>query len=224
MPQHRTRPSARPHLRPLPADPSLPWRVSLSNFPHPSLATASAVGRFAPTFLLAAVIVNMVVLLTAMVRRGRGRVCGGGMWEEGCGRRGVGAEEVCAVGGGVCAAWGYFDVAAHEPVLAGELWIWYSIRFKIVICEISVLTVCPTPASASSQYNMSCCGHSPAPPPCVAAGGGAREWHARRSHSHGAARLGALGERVCVYVCVTVCVTVCVCVCVCVCDGVCVCV
>ncbi|KAG2434113.1 hypothetical protein HXX76_007840 [Chlamydomonas incerta] len=49
------------------ADPGLPWRVALSNFPHPSLATASAVGRFAPTFLLAGVVVNFVVLLTAMV-------------------------------------------------------------------------------------------------------------------------------------------------------------
>ncbi|KAG2491877.1 hypothetical protein HYH03_009829 [Edaphochlamys debaryana] len=48
-------------------DPSLPWSVSLADFPHPSLATASAVGRFAPTFLLAATVVNCIVLLTSMV-------------------------------------------------------------------------------------------------------------------------------------------------------------
>ncbi|GIL52644.1 hypothetical protein Vafri_8454, partial [Volvox africanus] len=34
------------------ADPSLQWSVSLADFPHPSLTTTSAVGRFAPTFLL----------------------------------------------------------------------------------------------------------------------------------------------------------------------------
>ncbi|KXZ55558.1 hypothetical protein GPECTOR_2g1107 [Gonium pectorale] len=48
-------------------DPSLPWSVSIANFPHPSLATTSAVGRFAPTFLLAAVIINFIILLTNMV-------------------------------------------------------------------------------------------------------------------------------------------------------------
>ncbi|GLC70789.1 hypothetical protein PLESTF_001033400 [Pleodorina starrii] len=48
-------------------DPSLPWSVSLSDFPHPSLASTSAVGRFAPTFLLASVVINFVILLTNMV-------------------------------------------------------------------------------------------------------------------------------------------------------------
>ncbi len=53
---------------PLTPDPSLPWSVSLADFPHPSLATSSAVGRYAPTFLLAAVTINFLILLTAMVR------------------------------------------------------------------------------------------------------------------------------------------------------------
>jgi hypothetical protein len=42
--------------------------VAVAAFAHPSLAAASAVARFAPTFLLAAAVVNFVVLLEALVR------------------------------------------------------------------------------------------------------------------------------------------------------------
>ncbi len=73
-----------------PADPSLQWRVSLADFPHPSLETGSTVGRVAPTFLLAAIMVGFVVLLTDMVRAGgvgvragiedRERGCSEGWW------------------------------------------------------------------------------------------------------------------------------------------------
>lgn len=43
------------------------WSVRIKDFPHPSLSTESVAGRVAPVFILASLMFNFVVLLSALV-------------------------------------------------------------------------------------------------------------------------------------------------------------
>lgn len=62
-------PSAHRAPPPCPADTSLPWRVALRDFPHPSLAGPATAGRVAPVFMLAALMLAFVSALSTLVRR-----------------------------------------------------------------------------------------------------------------------------------------------------------
>jgi hypothetical protein len=46
-------------------------QIQIKDFPHPSLTTESVAGRVSPVFILASLMFNLVVLLTAVVRAGR---------------------------------------------------------------------------------------------------------------------------------------------------------
>ncbi len=48
-------------------EPTLEFSIAVRDFPHPSLSATSIVGRIAPVFLLASLMVNVVLLIQSLV-------------------------------------------------------------------------------------------------------------------------------------------------------------